>query len=51
MCRVRFVGGAMAGATLDLPEERADAPTGRLVITAGGQVFDARRRPEPGSAK
>lgn len=48
LCRVQFVGGPLSGATIDLPPELADAPPGRLAITAGGIVFDRyRSRPVP----
>lgn len=50
LCRVQFVGGPLSGATLDLPVELADVPPGRLVITAGGTVFDRyRSRPVLGA--
>lgn len=43
LCRVRFQGGPLSGAVLDLPEELADSEPGRLVVTDGGAVFDRVR--------
>lgn len=43
LCRVRFQGGPLSGAVLDLPEELADSDPGRLVVTDGATVFDRLR--------
>lgn len=50
LCRVRFVGGPLSGATLDLPLDLVDALPGQIVVTADGTVFDCdRSRPVPGA--
>ena len=38
--QVRFRGGRLSGALLELPAELVATASTRLVVTAGGRVFD-----------
>lgn len=43
LVRVRFTGGPLAGAVVELPVELADPHPGQLLLTASGGVYDRHR--------
>lgn len=43
LVRVRFTGGSLAGAVLELPVELAAPRPGQLLLTASGGVYDRHR--------
>lgn len=49
--RVRFRGGNLDGAELELPPRLSDPNPGQLTVTAGGVVFDRHRRMAVSSAR
>ena len=44
LVRVRFTGGPLAGAVVELPAELADPRPGQLLITGSGGVYDRHHR-------
>ncbi len=44
LVRVRFTGGPLAGAVVDLPAELADPRPGQLLLTGSGGVYDRHHR-------
>ncbi|MBP2371880.1 hypothetical protein [Pseudonocardia parietis] len=43
LVRVRFTGGSLAGAVLELPVALAAPHPGQLLLTASGGVYDGHR--------
>lgn len=43
LVRVRFTGGPLAGAVVELPVELADPHPDQLLLTASGGVYDRHR--------